>query len=126
MVNALSNQNITEGGALSVNCTATPGNPNSTTFYWTKEDDTGFRQDGATVQLHSIQRTGSGIYICTAENTYSNGAKGNQSQAMVVNVQCKYFKILRQIYVEFFYNINGILNFGCFRYACVLNLFYHL
>nr|XP_034303739.1 titin-like isoform X4 [Crassostrea gigas] len=80
-------QNKIEGRDLSVTCRATPGNPNSTTFYWTKVDNPGFRQNGSTLQLPNIQRTSSGTYRCTAENNYSNGERGTDSQAMVVNVQ---------------------------------------
>ncbi|XP_052691152.1 kin of IRRE-like protein 1 [Crassostrea angulata] len=86
VVNALSNQNTIEGGGLTVNCTATPGNPSATTFYWTKVDNQGFRQNGAILQLYNIQRTSSGTYRCTAENNYSNKEKGMHSQSMVINV----------------------------------------
>lgn len=89
-------QNKIEGRDLSVTCRATPGNPNSTTFYWTKVDNPGFRQNGSTLQLPNIQRTSSGTYRCTAENNYSNGERGTDSQAMVVNVQCE---TLKQIYL---------------------------
>lgn len=89
MVNTLSQQDIIEGRDISVTCTATPGNPSSTTFYWTKVDNSGFRQNGATLQLPDIQRTSSGTYRCTAENNYSNGEKGTDSQSMFINVLCK-------------------------------------
>lgn len=82
-------QDIIEGTNLSLNCTITPGNPGSTTFYWTKDDNPGSIQDGSTLQILSIQRNNSGSYRCTAENKYSNGEKGKHSQAVVVNVQCK-------------------------------------
>uniref|UniRef100_A0A8W8P1S0 Uncharacterized protein n=1 Tax=Magallana gigas TaxID=29159 RepID=A0A8W8P1S0_MAGGI len=86
IINALSQQDITEGSHLSVTCEATPGNPNSTTFYWTKVDNSGFGHDGPTLQLPNIQRTSSGTYRCTTENNYSNGERGTDSQAMVINV----------------------------------------
>ncbi|XP_065933057.1 carcinoembryonic antigen-related cell adhesion molecule 5-like isoform X1 [Magallana gigas] len=86
IVNALSNQNTIEGGDLTVNCTATPGNPSATTFYWTKVDNQGFRQNGAILQLYNTQRTSSGTYRCTAENNYSNKEKGMHSQSMVIDV----------------------------------------
>uniref|UniRef100_A0A8W8LC53 Ig-like domain-containing protein n=1 Tax=Magallana gigas TaxID=29159 RepID=A0A8W8LC53_MAGGI len=86
IVNALSNQNTIEGGDLTVNCTATPGNPSATTFYWTKVDNQGFRQNGAILQLYNTQRTSSGTYKCTAENNYSNGKKGTHSLLMVIDV----------------------------------------
>lgn len=88
-LSTLSQQDIIEGSDLSVTCTDTPGNPSSTTFSWTKVDNTGFKQDGPTLQLHNIQRTSSGPYRCTAENNYSNGVKGTDSQSMVVNVLCR-------------------------------------
>lgn len=83
---ALFNQSIIEGRDLSVTCQASPGNPNSTTFYWTNVDNTGFRQYGPTLQFPNIQRTSSGTYKCTAENIYSNGRKGTHSQSMVISV----------------------------------------
>lgn len=85
---ALSQQNFIEGRDLSVTCQAAPGNPSSTTFYWTKVDNPGFRQNGATLRLYNIQRNSSGTYRCTAENNYNNGEKGAHSQTMVVKVQC--------------------------------------
>nr|XP_034316845.1 hemicentin-2-like [Crassostrea gigas] len=86
MVNTLSQENMVEGRDLSVTCTTTPGSPSSTTFYWTKVDNPGFRQNGASLQLPNIHRANSGTYRCTAENNYSNGEKGSDSQSMVVNV----------------------------------------
>lgn len=82
-------QKRVEGRNLSVTCKAAAGNPSSTTFYWTKEDDTGFRQNGSTLQLPHIQRTNSGTYICTAENSYSIGGMGTHNQTMVVDVLCE-------------------------------------
>lgn len=66
----------------------TPGNPRSTTVYWTKVENSGFRQNGHTLHVPNIQRTSSGTYRCTAENNYSNGEKGTHNQSMVVNVFC--------------------------------------
>lgn len=87
VVDVLFNQHIVEGKDLSVNCTAIPGNPNSTRFYWTKEDNPGFIQSGTTLMLTSINRTSHGTYICTAENNYNNSQKGRDTQSMGVNVQ---------------------------------------
>lgn len=87
-VHMLSQQDILEGRNLSVTCKATPGNPSLTTFYWTKVDIQGFRQNGATLHIPNIQRNSSGTYRCTAENNYSNGEKGTHNQSMVVNVLC--------------------------------------
>lgn len=53
IVNALSQQDIIEGKDLSVACTATHGNPRATLFFWTKIDNPGFKQSGATLQLHN-------------------------------------------------------------------------
>lgn len=53
------------------------------------EEDTEFRQNGPMLNLYNIQRYDSGRYICTAENNYSNGEKGKDSQFIDVNVQCK-------------------------------------
>lgn len=89
IVNALSQQDIIEGRDLSVTCQVTPGNPSATTFYWTNVNNQGFRQNVPTLQLPNIQRTISGSYRCTAENIYSNGEKGTDSQSLVVNVQCR-------------------------------------
>ncbi|XP_065933038.1 uncharacterized protein [Magallana gigas] len=88
-IKTLSQQDIVEGKALLVTCQAVSGNPNSTTFYWTKEDNPGFRQNGSTLHIPNIQRASSGTYRCTAENNYSIGEKGTHSQPMIVNVLCK-------------------------------------
>lgn len=88
-VNTLSQQDIIEGRNLSVTCHATPGNPSSTTFYWTKVNNPGFRENGAILQLPNIQRNSSGTYRCTAENNYSNAERGTDNQSMVINVLCK-------------------------------------
>lgn len=88
LVKNLSQQNIIEGYNLSVTCEATDGNPISTSLFWTKADNPLFKQEGATLELPNIQRTRSGIYTCTAENTFLDGKKGKHSQSMVVNVQC--------------------------------------
>lgn len=87
-------QNIIEGRDLSITCQATSGNPSATTFYWTKVDNPGIRQNGSTLHLPNIQRTSSGTYRCTAENNYSSREMGTDSQAMVVNVQCETFKTI--------------------------------
>ncbi|XP_052712702.1 uncharacterized protein LOC128186825 isoform X4 [Crassostrea angulata] len=86
-VKRLSQQDIIEGRNLSVTCQATPGNPNSTTFYWTKVDNPGFSQKGSILQILNIQRNSSGTYTCTAENSYNNGEWGTHSQPLDVNVQ---------------------------------------
>lgn len=88
-VHMLSQRDILEGRNLSVTCKATPGNPSSTTFYWTKVDNPGFRHNGSTLHLPSIQRTSSGTYRCTAENNYNNKEKGTDSQSMDINVLCR-------------------------------------
>lgn len=89
-VKHLPNNNIEEGNNLSVTCDSIPGYPTSTNFYWTKINATGFKnQSEATLQLPNIQRTSSGTYRCTAENSYTNGKNGRSSQTTVVNVQCK-------------------------------------
>lgn len=87
-INTLFQQDIIEGGALSVPCQVTPGNPSATTVYWTKVGNSGYRQIGSTLQLPNTQRTSSGTYRCTAENNYSIGEKGTHNQSMVVNVLC--------------------------------------
>lgn len=89
-MNTLSQQKIIEGKDLSVTCKVTPGNPNSSTFYWTKEENQVFRQNGQTLQLTNINRNDSGTYRCTAENSYSNGEMGTHNQTMVVDVLCKF------------------------------------
>lgn len=89
IVNKLYQHDIIEGSDLSVTCTVTPGNPSSTTFYWTKVDDPGFRQNGSTLQLPNVPRNSSGVYMCSAENIYTNGGNGIQNQTMVVNVLCE-------------------------------------
>lgn len=88
-VHSLSQQDIVEGRGVNVTCTARLGNPNSTTFYWTKVGDSGFRHNGPTLQLTNVHRNSSGIYRCTAENNYSIEEKGTHNQSMVVNVLCE-------------------------------------
>lgn len=85
----LSKHYIIEGRELIVKCQAKLGNPNITTFFWTKVDQPDFQQNRSTLQLPNIERSRSGIYICTAENNYSNGEKGTHSQLMDVIVFCK-------------------------------------
>lgn len=99
-VHALPRQNIMEGKNLSITCEASPGNPRSTTFYWTKEDDQGFKQNGPTLRLPSIQRKSLGTYTCTAENNYNNGEKGSDTQTMVVNVLCRCLIIMKIIFIK--------------------------
>lgn len=89
-VNTLSQQNIIEGRSLKIMCQAEPGHPSSTMFMWTKEGNPGLNQNGATLQLPNIQRTSSGSYKCTAENNYSDGKMGTDSQSMFVNVLCEF------------------------------------
>lgn len=88
-VAAFPQQNTIERDDLSVTCNYTHGNPISTTLSWTKTDDPEFKHNEIILQLPKIERNSSGTYICTAENTYSNGEKGTDSQSLVVNVQCK-------------------------------------
>lgn len=87
-MHTLSQQTLMEGKNLSITCEASPGNPWFTTFFWTKVNDQGFKQNGPTLELPSIQRASSGTYRCTAENNYNNGEKGSDSQTMEVNVLC--------------------------------------
>lgn len=108
---ALSQQNFIEGRDLSVTCQATPGNPSSTTFYWTKADNPGFKENGPTLRLYNIQRNSSGTYRCTAENNYNNGEKGTDSQAMIVNVQC-------EISILLLYSCNIELS----QFVCIYNV----
>lgn len=93
-VNSLSQQNIIEGRELSVVCYANDGNPSSTTFFWTKEDNPGFTQNQNTLRISSINRTSSGTYICTAQNIYNDRETGSNNQSMVVNVLCEFDTIL--------------------------------
>lgn len=86
----MSQQDIIEGRDLSVKCQATPGNPNVTTFFWTKEGSTTFRQNGSTLLLPKIQKNSSSTYLCTAQNVYNDEDSGNHSQPLVVNVLCMF------------------------------------
>ena len=88
LVSNLTQQDIIEGRNLSVTCLSIPGNPNNTSFSWTGVNN--FKNDGKILNLENINRNSSGNYKCTAENTYSDGTKGNDSQTMVVNVLCKF------------------------------------
>ncbi|XP_062620635.1 B-cell receptor CD22-like, partial [Saccostrea cucullata] len=85
-VSSLTNKDIIEGGDLSVTCSVTNGNPSQTNVYWTKTDDSGFRQNGAELRIQRIQRGSAGTYTCTAQNSYSTGGTGSNSQSMTINV----------------------------------------
>lgn len=110
-VDTLSQRDVIEERNISITCTATPGNPSFTTFWWTKVDNPGFIENGATIQLSNIQRNNSGTYRCTAENIYSNGKKGTDSQLTVVNVQCIFLHVFFTNLKRFFLMI--------FRFICV-------
>ena len=85
----LTQKDTIEGQDLLIICRATPGNPITTMFWWIKVNDPVFRQNGSILEFISIQKNRSGTYKCIAENTYSSGWKGTDSQEMVVNVLCK-------------------------------------
>ncbi|XP_078331732.1 cell adhesion molecule Dscam2-like isoform X2 [Crassostrea virginica] len=85
----LTQKDSIEGQDLLIICRATPGNPITTMFWWIKVNDPVFRQNGSILEFISIQRNRSGTYKCIAENTYSSGWKGTDSQEMVVNVLYK-------------------------------------
>lgn len=89
VVSTLAEQNIIEGSDLDIACKASPGNPNSTSFLWTKYG-TVTKHTGAILQLRDIHRNSSGSYRCTASNIYTNGEEGTHFQLMVVNVLCMY------------------------------------
>lgn len=90
----LTQQNITEGNTLIVGCKVMEGNPNSSNVYWTREGDSTFHGNSATLQLLSIHRNSSGFYNCTAENMFNDGKKGTHSQIMFINVLCEIFLFL--------------------------------
>lgn len=77
----------TELSDLSVQCSATPGNPPNHFYYWTRSGDDSFRQNNTYLRLNGISRNETGSYICTAVNSYSTGGEGNDSQTLSVNVQ---------------------------------------
>ncbi|XP_062607906.1 B-cell receptor CD22-like, partial [Saccostrea cucullata] len=85
-VSSLTNKDVIEGDDLSVTCSVTSGNPTQTTVYWTKTGDSGFRQNGAELRIQRIQRGSAGTYTCTAQNSYSIGGTGSNSQSMTINV----------------------------------------
>lgn len=85
----LSQKDIIEGKNLSVTCLTNPGNPNATNFYWTKVNNSEFRQNKPTLHMPNIQRNSSGTYRCIAENNYDNGMKGRNNETMDVNVLCE-------------------------------------
>ena len=88
IVSIPSTKDVIEGFNLSVKCQASPGNPSTTTFFWTKLNDLEFLNNGPMLQLSNIQKTSAGTYRCTGENTYFNGKKGRHSQDMAVDVLC--------------------------------------
>nr|XP_022303134.1 titin-like isoform X2 [Crassostrea virginica] len=86
IVSIPSSKDVIEGFNLSVKCQASPGNPNTTSFFWTKLNDLEFLNNGPMLQLSNVQKTSAGTYRCTGENTYFNGKKGRHSQDMAVDV----------------------------------------
>lgn len=88
-MNTLSQKDIIEGGNLSVTCQSNPGNPSATNVYWTKVNNSEFRQNESRLHLPNIQKISSGTYICVAENSYYNGTKGRNNETMDVNVLCE-------------------------------------
>ena len=88
IVSILSTKDVIEGSNLSVKCQASPGNPSTTTFFWTKINDREFLNNGPLLQFYNVQKTIAGTYRCTGENTYFNGDKGRHSQDMTVDVLC--------------------------------------
>lgn len=93
-VSPLTKQDVIEGRYISVTCSASPGNPEPSTFFWTNIGLSGSRQEGPILQLPGINRSSSGNYTCTAENNYNNNEKGTSTQSMVINVLCKYHLVL--------------------------------
>lgn len=86
-VNTMTQYDIITGKDLTYNCPYIPGNPNTTTIFWTNEDR--FSQSGISLQIPNIQKTDAGTYICSAENRYNSSKKGNHSQSLIVNVLCE-------------------------------------
>lgn len=89
-VSSFSPQYPVELTDFSAACTVVPGNPPNTEMYWTRSGEETFQQNSTHLRLFSINRNDSGTYKCTAENTYSSGSKGSNSQTLVVDVQCKF------------------------------------
>lgn len=106
----LTKKTIVEGNDLIVTCNATSGNPPLTTFFWTKENDRRFQQNGSTIHIPKINRTNSGNYICTAQNTYNTALKGENSQSMPVEVFCKYFQKLMDFVLLKYFSLPFVLS----------------
>ena len=85
----LPKQDINETSDFSIVCNATPGNPNKTTFYWTRQNDPVFKRNGSILHIPNIQRNSSGTYSCTAKNSYNNTEMGIDTKNLIVNVLCE-------------------------------------
>ncbi|XP_061188082.1 hemicentin-1-like [Saccostrea echinata] len=86
-ISLLTTQKPVEGDDLTVVCNVTEGNPSSVTqIRWTRSGY-GFLQNGKILSLTSIQRSQSGSYTCTAENTYFSGTRGRDTQSMTIDVE---------------------------------------
>ncbi|XP_011433315.3 serine-rich adhesin for platelets isoform X2 [Magallana gigas] len=79
-------QKTVEGQNLSITCSYSPGNPITTSLYWTKTNSV-FRYNGQLLQIPNIGRKDSGTYVCHAENTYSSGKKGTANATIEIDVQ---------------------------------------
>lgn len=105
-MNTLSQTDIAEGKNLSITCQSNPGNPSATNFYWTKVNNSEFRQNESRLYLPNIQKNSSGTYICVAENNYYNGKKGRNNETMDVNVLCENLLSYKLHFLyDFFYTV---------------------
>ena len=81
-VDSIHNENITEGGNVTLSCSAS-GTPHPMVS-WIKVD-CGERFDVSDLIFTNISRSETGEYRCEASN-----ACGNASQTATIEVQCKY------------------------------------
>ena len=94
VVSSIDDVQRVEHTRVNVRCIVTPGNPNTTSIYWTKSGYSGVRGTGTTFVLNNISRTDSGTYFCIAENTYKSGGKGEDQQSFIIDVLCRRTLIL--------------------------------
>lgn len=88
-VHEFDDKTVKEGSDYNISCNVTPGNPNITTFSWTRDGDlTTF--DTSILHLANVSRYDNKTYTCTAHNTMRTTAgserDGNSSASFRLNV----------------------------------------
>lgn len=86
-VHALLDKKVTIGNNVSVQCTTTLGNPQTTSYLWTRDID-GWSQITSTMALVDIRTEDTGVYKCTVQNIMDPTGQG-----LVSGVDSKQFTL---------------------------------